>query len=56
MKKLKWWQIGLGVIVVNILLPYDKKIWRFHYGRGMEYPLFNLKNSEVTFAHPDVPA
>ena len=48
MKKLKWWQIGLGVIVVNILLPNDKKLWRYHFDRGMEYPLFNQNSGQVT--------
>ena len=48
MKKLKWWQIILGVIVVNMILPYDKKIWRYHFDRGMEYPLFNPNLNQNT--------
>jgi len=48
MKKLKWWQIGLGVIVVNMLLPKDKKLFVFDpLNRGLYSPLLTLVKENI---------
>ena len=48
MKKLKWWQILIGIIIINMLLPMDKKLFMFNpIDEGLTFPILQKPISDV---------
>jgi len=48
MKKLKWWHILIVIIVINILLPMDKKLFMFNpIDDGLTFPILQKPITNV---------